>query len=171
MAKKNNSVENVENTQNVANAQVESTAKVDVVENIEDTIKNENKMDDKALDMAKEQIQKEKDERKANILRNAICKADYINKRELLELRKRRKEENATKAALTKSKELLDNLTSGKITPTEYEKQLGENDREKRKAFSEIDDKHRELVRELRDNYPAYYCYDWEFERRCSSNW
>lgn len=169
MAKKNNSV--VENAQNVENTVVESTAKVDVVENIEETIKKENKMDDAVLKMAEDQIKKETDERKANILRNAICKADYINKRELLELRKRRKEENATKKALTESKEQLEKLKSGELTPTEYEKALKNADSEKRKAFSEIDEKHRELVQELRDNYPSYYCYDWEFERRCRASW
>lgn len=142
----------------------------DVVENIETVIKNENKMDEKALAMAQEQIQKEKDERKAAILKNAICKADYINKRELLELRKRRKEEAITKKTLAESKALLDDLIAGKLTPSEYEKKLQESDNEKRKSSNEVDEKHRSLIQELRDNYPSYYCYDWEFERRCR-NW
>lgn len=142
----------------------------DVVENIETVIKNENKMDEKALAMAQEQIQKEKDERKAAILKNAICKADYINKRELLELRKRRKEEAITKKTLAESKALLDDLIAGKLTPSEYEKKLQESDNEKRKSSNEVDEKHRSLIQELRNNYPSYYCYDWEFERRCR-NW
>lgn len=142
----------------------------DVVENIETVIKNENKMDEKALSMAQEQIQKEKDERKAAILKNAICKADYINKRELLELRKRRKEEAITKKTLAESKALLDDLIAGKLTPSEYEKKLQESDNEKRKSSNEVDEKHRSLIQELRNNYPSYYCYDWEFERRCR-NW
>lgn len=140
------------------------------VENIETVIKNENKMDEKALSMAQEQIQKEKDERKAEILKNAICKADYINKRELLELRKRRKEEAITKKTLAESKALLDDLIAGKLTPSEYEKKLQESDNEKRKSSNEVDENHRSLIQELRDNYPSYYCYDWEFERRCR-NW
>lgn len=154
----------------VKNVATENNANVDVVENIETAIKNENKMDEKVLNMAQEQIQKEKDERKAQILKNAICKADYVNKRELLELRKRRKEEAITKKTLTKSKELLDKLIKGEYTPTEYEKALAESDKEKREAFNKLEDENRTLIQELRDNYPSYYCYDWEFERRCR-NW
>lgn len=153
----------------VKNAAVENNS-TDVVESIETSIKNENKMDEKVLNMAQEQIQKEKDERKAAILKNAICKADYINKRELIELRKRRKEEAITKKTLTESKELLDKLMNGELTPTEYEKKLQESDNAKRKAFNELEDDNRTLIQELRGNYPSYYCYDWEYERRCR-NW
>lgn len=160
---KNTKATEVKNTTVVEN-------NTDVVENIETVIKNENKMDEKALSMAQEQIQKEKDERKASILKNAICKADYINKRELLELRKRRNEAAITKKTLAESKILLDDLIAGKLTPSEYEKKLQESDNEKRKAANEVDEKHRALIQELRDNYPSYYCYDWEFERRCR-NW
>lgn len=154
----------------VKNVATENNANVDVVENIETAIKNENKMDEKVLKMAQEQIQKEKDERKAAILKNAICKADYINKRELLDLRKRRKEEAITKKTLAKSKELLDKLINGEYTPTEYENALAESDKEKREAFIKLEDENRVLIQELRNNYPSYYCYDWEFERRCR-NW
>ncbi len=138
-------------------------------ESIEETIKSENKMDEKVLNDALDTIQKEKDERKATILKQCICKADYINKRELISLKRRRAEANATKEALTASKEALDKLTGGNITSAEYDKMLAEIDKKKEKAFSEAANKSEELVRELKDNYPSYYSYEWEYSYRRST--
>lgn len=137
-------------------------------ETIEAQIKSENKMDDKALTEALDLIQKEKDEKKAYTLKGCICKADYINKRELIALRKRRAEEKATKAFLEFSKESLEKLKTGVITPDEYNKELEKCDCEKRKAFNKIEEGNSELIGELRNNYPSYYNYDWEYERRCN---
>ena len=72
---------------------------------IVDQIKDENKFEDQNVKAAKEQIQKEKDEKKRNELMNIMQMADYVNKRELLELRKRRKEEAATKEVLNRARE------------------------------------------------------------------
>lgn len=145
-------------------AQVETTS----VENIAEQIKNENKFGENVLKEAEEQIQKEKDEKKVRELKSRICKADYVNKRELLELRKRRAEEKATKESLASTKESLDKLKGGKITPTEYDEELREIDKKKREAFNSIDKEHNKLVAELRDGYTGYYSYDWEWEHRCS---
>lgn len=135
-------------------------------ETIEEQIKSENKMDEAALNSALEIIKKEKDEKKARELKDCICMADYVNKRELIEIRKRRAEAEATKEALKSSKELLDKLTSGEITPNEYRAELEKLDKKKMEAFNTADKKANELIKELRENYPTYYCYEWEFTRR-----
>lgn len=152
--------ETKEQTAQVANGQ-ETT-----VENIEEQIKNENKFGDNVLKEAEAQIQKEKDEKKVRILKDRMCKADYVNKRELLELKKRRKEAAATKESLTATKEALDELKVGKITPTEYDDKLAAIDKTKREAFNNIDKEHNKLVEELRNGYTGYYSWDWEFEHR-----
>ena len=150
---------NVKNTEDVKNT-VELTA-----DNIEEQIKSNNKMEDSIVSAAKEQIKKEADERKQNTMKIAILEATYINNRELLELRKRRKEATATKEALTETKKALDKLTSGEITPREYEKEVNEIRKKKANAFSEIEKNHNELVRELRDNFPNSYSFEWEYDR------
>ncbi len=137
---------------------------------IVDQIKDENKFEDENVKAAKEQIQKEKDEKKRNELMNIMQMADYVNKRELLELRKRRKEEAATKDALTESKKLLDDIMTGKLTPTEYKKKLKEVDKKKGETFDQIERENNEHIKELRDNYPTYYSFEWEYERR-RYNW
>lgn len=133
--------------------------------NIEEQIKSANKMEDDIVKAAEEQIQKEKDDKKKAQMKEAILEAEYINKRELLELRKRRKESTATKEALTASKEALDELKGGKLTPREYEKKMVEVAKKKREAFDTIDKDHRELLQELKSNFPSYNCLEWEYER------
>lgn len=150
---------NVKNTDEVKNT-VELTP-----DNIEEQIKSGNKMEDSIVSAAKEQIKKEADERKQATMKAAILEATYINNRELLELRKRRKEAAVTKEALTETKNALDELTSGKITPREYEKKVDEVRKKKATAFGEIDKNHSELIRELRDNFPNSYSFEWEYER------
>lgn len=137
---------------------------------IVDQIKDENKFEDQNVKAAKEQIEKEKNEKKRNELMNIMQMADYVNKRELLELRKRRKEEAATKEALTESKQLLDEIMAGKLTPTEYKKKLKEVDKKKGDAFDQIERENNEHIEELRDNYPTYYSFKWEYESR-RYNW
>lgn len=154
----------------VANTEITS-------ENIEEQIKSENKMEDTIVAAAEAELQKEKDDKKKAELKSAIVMVDYINKRELLGLRKRRDEEKATKAALTATKEVLDDIKAGKITPREADKKLAEIADNKRKEFNAIDEKNRELLRELQGNYPSYYSTEWEYERwasggcRRSWNW
>lgn len=135
------------------------------VENIEEQIKSANKMEEDIVKAAEEQIKKEKDDKKKQEMKLAILEATYINNRELLELRKRRKEANATKEALAATKENLDALKGGKLTPREYEKALSEVAKKKAEEFQKIDKNHQELVKELQDNFPNYYSLEWEYER------
>lgn len=134
-------------------------------ENIEEQIKSENKMEDRILEEADKEYANEKDAKKKEEYKDAKAMVEYINKRELLELRKRRKEEDATKTALTATKEVLDKLGNKEITPREMDKQLGKIAEEKNKAFTEIDNYHRELLQELKNNFPTRYSVEWEYER------
>jgi len=146
------------NNEKTASKAVESTE-----ENILDQIKEGNKMTEKVLENAKSEIEKEKDEKKKNILKTAILRADYTNKRELLELRKRRAEEKATKEALASSKTLLDDLCAGKITPVEYDDALKETAKNKKKAFDKAEEDHSKACRELRNGFSGYYSSSWEW--------
>ena len=140
-------------------------------ENILEVIKTGNKMTENVLKEAEAEIEKEKDDKKKATLKRCILKADYANKRELLELRKRRAEEKATKEMLAASKTLLDDLKGGKITPTEYEDGLNKASIDKKKAFDKIEEEHSKNVTELRDGFSGYYSYDWEWEHRCRRSW
>ena len=142
------------------------TPKDITVESIEEQIKSANKMEETIVELAEKEIKEEQDAKKKSDLKRAILQATYINSRELLELKKRRAEEKVTKKCLEGTLEALTELKSGKITPLEYDKKINDLVKDKRNDFEEIDDKHVELVKELRDNFPNYYSIDWEY-----NNW
>lgn len=142
------------------------TPKDITVESIEEQIKSANKMEETIVELAEKEIKEEQDQKKKSDLKRAILQATYINSRELLELKKRRAEEKVTKKCLEGTLEALTELKSGKITPLEYDKKINDLVKDKRNDFEEIDNKHVELVKELRDNFPNYYSIDWEY-----NNW
>lgn len=142
------------------------TPKDITVESIEEQIKSANKMEETIVELAEKEIKEEQDEKKKNDLKRAILQATYINSRELLELKKRRAEEKITKKCLEGTLEALNDLKSGKLTPIEYDKKINDLVTDKRNDFEDIDNKHIELVKELRDNFPNYYSMDWEY-----NNW
>ena len=130
--------------------------------NVLDTIKNGNKMPDGLADEVKNEIAEEEKRKKKSILKEKILKAGYWNKKELLQLRQRRREEKATKEALSRSKEQLDNLAAGKITPTEYEEELKKSQQEKEKAIREGNEAYRKELRELQSSLEGDYVWDWD---------
>lgn len=131
-------------------------------ENVIDAIKNGNKMPDGLADEVQKEIAEEEKNKKKSILKEKILKASYWNKKELLQLRQRRREEKATKEALTRSKEFLDDLAGGKLTPTEYEEKLKESQDQKRKAVEESNQTYRKELRELQNSLEGDYVWDWD---------
>ena len=137
------------------------------VENIEEQITSSNKMEDSSVAQAEADLQKEKDDKKKGEMKEALVMAEFINKRELLQLKRRREEEKVTKETLNATKENLDKLKSGEITPKQYVAAMLEVSKKRRDEFNKIDDKYRNLIVELKNNFPSYYSVDWEYERWC----
>uniref|UniRef100_A0AAU8B831 Uncharacterized protein n=1 Tax=Dulem virus 42 TaxID=3145760 RepID=A0AAU8B831_9CAUD len=136
------------------------------VENIEEQILSKNKLETSLVEEAEKEIKKETDDRKKSQLKTAILEANYINSRELLELRKHRKEEKVRKKALEDTLVALNELKGGKFTPIQYENRVKEIVKEKRNSFKEIEENHSTLIKELRNNFPSYYSLEWEY-----NNW
>ena len=142
-----------------------SAAKEEVVvneENVLDQIRNKNKVNQTAVDAAMEEMEKENDERLKQEAKRAIQESQYTNTKKLLELRKRRAEEKATKKALESSKESLDKMLSGEITPIQYKEEKRKFEKEEQEAFRAIDKDHDMAIRELRNAYPGYWSYEWD---------
>lgn len=135
------------------------------VENIEEQIKSGNKFNEDLAEKAKKRNSERDEERKVAELAEVQSSARYCNKRELLELKKRRKEEKATKECLDKTKNLLDDLESGKITKNEYKDKISEAYKEKFKAFDEIDKWFNGLVNELKNGFDGW-TGEWEYNNR-----
>lgn len=131
-------------------------------ENVLDQIKNGNLMREANVKAAIDEIEKQKDEKQKNEAMNMICTAKYSNSKALLELRARRREEKNTKEYLTKTKELLDSVLAGKITPTEHEKQRDGLREEFRKKNRESDNQLTEEMQELRNSFEGRWQYWWD---------
>ena len=131
-------------------------------ENVLDQIKNGNLMKEANVKAAIDEIEKRKDEKQKNEAMNMICAAKYSNSKALLELRARRREEKNTKEYLTKTKELLDSVLAGKITPTEYNKQRDGLREEFRKKNRESDNQLTEEMQELRNGFEGRWQYWWD---------
>ena len=114
--------------------------------NVLDTIKNGNKMPDGLADEVKNEIAEEEKKKKKSILKEKILKAGYWNKKE----------------ALSRSKEQLDNLAAGKITPIEYEEELKKSQQEKEKAIRESNEEYCKELRELQNSLEGDYVWDWD---------
>ena len=141
------------------------TATETTVENIEQQIKGENKMEDAIVAEAEKELQKEKDDKKKQEMKNALVMAEYINKREVLQLRKRRAEEKITKETLTATKDNLEKLRNGELTPNSFTNALFDLSKQRRDEFNKVDEEYRKLVSELNNNFPSYYSPNWEYER------
>ena len=131
-------------------------------ENVLDQIKNGNLMKEANVKAAIDEIEKQKDEKQKNEAMNMICTAKYSNGKALLELRARRREEKNTKEYLTKTKELLDSVLAGKITPTEHKKHRDDLREEFRKKNRESDNQLTEEMQELRNSFEGRWQYWWD---------
>ena len=130
-------------------------------ENVIDSIKKGNILQEEHVKAAMAEIQKGKDEKKKNEAIELICRADYRNKKELLHLRARRREECITKEILTKTATLKDEVLAGKYTLLEFEALVSKLTDEKNKRFDESDDVYQKELSELKNSYEARYAYYW----------
>lgn len=133
-------------------------------DNVMDQIKSGNLMQDKNVQEALSQIEKETDEKKVREAKDMIMVAKYRNAKKLIELRSRRAEERVTKEFLTKSKEVLDKVLAGKMTPMEYKAENKLNAKDEREAKRKIDEELAKNMAELRASYTGRWQYQSEWD-------
>lgn len=131
-------------------------------DNVMEQIKNGNILAEANVKAAIEEIQKQKDEKQKKEAMDMICRAKYLNNKALLELRTRRREEKNNKEYLTETKNILDEVLGGKITPTEYKKKCDDLREEFRKKNRESDNQLCEEMHELRESFEGRWQYWWD---------
>ena len=134
-------------------------------ENVMENIKAGNLLKDENVQKALEEIKKREDEQQVRESTNMIMCAKYINTKELIDLRARRREDRITKDTLKKCTDLLNEVLAGKVTPTEYKDKKSEIYREKEKKFRESTEEHDKDIRELRNSLTGEYRYMAEWDR------
>lgn len=141
------------------------------------SIRTGNQITDKAIEDALAEINKEKDDKKKREAKRQLCIATYVNRKTLLQLQQRRREDKLTKEKLEASKSLLERLlgveceikdgecipTKKKIdaklrlTPTEHETETKKMEEEFSKKRAESDKEFDAGMRELRNSYEGEY--------------
>jgi len=129
---------------------------------VEEEIRKGNLIDEDIAALGDLKDEEEEKERKIREYRRCKNMARYINLKKKLLFNKNRREEHAMKASLDASKELLDKLTSSKLTPNEYEAEWKKICKEERDAINKSNEKFDKQVRELREGFPGYYSYEWD---------
>lgn len=132
------------------------------VDNVMDEIRSGNLMNDIINEKAEAEIKDEEEKRKIRILKDAKMKSRYLNRKALLNLRARRREEKATKAYLEKTQSLMNELAEGKITPNEYDTKISEAYNDSRKTIKESNEQLEKEKQELRSSCGSYWCWDWD---------
>lgn len=131
-------------------------------DNVMEQIKNGNLLKEANVKAAIEEIEKQKDDKQKKEAIDMICTAKYSNSKALLELRARRREEKNNKEFLTATKNVLDEVLGGKITPTDYKKKREGLREEFRKKNRESDNQLREEMQELRESFEGRWQYWWD---------
>ena len=129
---------------------------------VEEEIRKGNLIDEDIAALGDLKDEEEEKERKIREYRRCKNMARYINLKKKLLFNKNRREEHAMKVSLDASKELLDKLTSSKLTPNEYEAEWKKICKEEREAINKSNEKFDKQVRELREGFPGYYSYEWD---------
>lgn len=131
-------------------------------DNVMEQIKNGNLLKEANVKAAIEEIEKQKDDKQKREAMDMICTAKYSNSKALLELRARRREEKNNKEFLTATKNVLDEVLCGKITPTDYKKKREDLREEFRKKNRESDNQLCEEMQELRESFEGRWQYWWD---------
>ena len=131
-------------------------------QNLDESLKNANKMDQEVLDMATEKMEKEEKERRADDLMRKIKKANYQNFRMHIDFKYLDDAAEAEKEMLKQQKVELEKLTKGEITPVEYEDALAKIGKEGNKKIEGLADTRRTRIRELQKKYGEWYGMSWD---------
>ena len=130
--------------------------------NLDESLKNANKMDQEVLDMATEKMAKEEKERRADDLMRKIKKANYQNFRMHIDFKYLDDAADAEKEMLKQQKVELEKLTKGDTTPVEYEDAMVKIGKEGNKKIEGLADTRRTRIRELQKTYGEYYGLSWD---------
>jgi hypothetical protein len=130
--------------------------------NLDESLKNANKIDQEILTMATDKLDKEDKERRADEIARKIKKANYQNFRCHIDFKYFEECADIEKDMLKKQKEQLDRLTSGQISAVEYEDEFAKIGKEGTKSINDRADARRTRIRELQKQYGEWYGMSWD---------
>lgn len=133
------------------------------VENIEASIDKQNVLTEEAAKQAAENIAKKNKDRKVAEMENLLQRSDYTRNKQLLILRRQRKNANAAKDFLKEISALDDELKTGKLDKFAWEVKYREAYEKRAKAFKEADAAYSQYCEKLRNAFPNSWSYEWDY--------
>ena len=130
--------------------------------NLDESLKNANKMDQEVLEMATEKMEKEEKERKADELMRKIKKANYQNLRLHIDFKYNEETSDIEKQALKDQKVKMESMQKGEITPVEYDKAVEDLCTEATKKIKKAGEERRGRIKELQNTYGEWYGLRWD---------
>lgn len=131
-------------------------------ESVMDQIKNANKFSEDIVKTADEIKDKEERERRARELNEIRDRATYYNLKSVLQTRLINKHKRATDAFREKTRDLLSDVISGKLTATEYTEAIAKAVSETNSVISEGQKDYNTGIQELRNKFPNGNWYEWD---------
>lgn len=131
-------------------------------ENIVDQIKNANKFSDDVVKAATEKAEKDEKERQIREFTRIKDKATYINLKSVLRTRRDRAAERATSELRKTSLSLLQQVSDGKMTASEYEEALEKAVNDANEAVKKGNQEFDKMSQELRNKFPGSWGFDWD---------
>jgi glutamyl-tRNA reductase len=131
-------------------------------ENFSESLKSVNKFGDDIVKMAQENKEKEDKERQAKEYARIADKASYTNLRMVADSKYAKKTADIYKSARDASKALLERVTKGELTASDYEDELEKIVDEHIKKVEAQGKELRKDRTELRNAFPNSYCYGWD---------
>lgn len=112
--------------------------------------------------LAKEKNESEKTKEKVEKLRTLQKKFQYINQKSHIQTKHAGRVEEALSGMRKATRELLENVEKGKLTPVQAETEMSKIQDEAITKIRKANSEKLENLRELRDNFDGWNWYSWE---------
>ena len=112
--------------------------------------------------LAKEKNESEKTKEKVEKLRTLQKKFQYINQKSHIQTKHAGRVEEALSGMRKATRELLENVEKGKLTPVQAETEMSKIQDEAIAKIRKANSEKLENLRELRDNFDGWNWYSWE---------
>lgn len=131
-------------------------------DNFSESLKNVNRYGEDIVKLAAEKADEKEKERMVREFNEIKDKATYLNLSLVARSKYSKETNNIMAAARNESKELLERVTKGELTATQYDKELQSIIDKHVKKVEEVGKELRSDLEELRKAFPNNWSYNWD---------
>lgn len=144
-------------------AAADSSLETESEDSVLEEIKAGNLLNEDVAKAAAEEIKKRNKDRNVAETVQLLQRSKYLRMRQRLILRKNKALKVAAKKFLSALSTLDDDLNLGKHTKATYDAEFKKFCKQRDKEYGEADTEFRDACTELKNGFPGYYSYDWDY--------